>query len=348
MNTRRITLADVAAAAGVSRTTASLVLSDRGDELRISAAAQERVRRIAAELGYRPNALSAGLRSGSTRTLAFISDTVATSQLAGDMIKGALARADRHGYLLFIGESEGDPAAETRLVEAMLDRQVDGFIVASMFTRRRALPALLKDRSAVLLNAVPSRRGGTTAVVPDERAAGEHAAQLLLDAGHRRIHLIGSGAVLDDVPTSSVAGRERLEGILAALGAAGLEPVSARECAVWLPEDGFRAMRSILEDGAPGDAVITFNDRLAFGAYEALQEAGLRVPEDMSVVSFDDHQLATWLRPGLTTFALPHRELGERAVDLLLDEVARAAPPRVHRIPMPVRMRGSVSSPAPA
>ena len=90
MSQKRVTLADVARAAGVSRTTASLVLTDRGDELRISATSQDRVRRVASELGYRPNVVSAGLRSGSSRTIGFISDTVATSQLAGDMIKGAL------------------------------------------------------------------------------------------------------------------------------------------------------------------------------------------------------------------------------------------------------------------
>lgn len=343
MNTRRITLADVATAAGVSRTTASLVLTDRGDELRISSAVQDRVRRIAAELGYRPNALSAGLRRGTTRTLAFVSDTIATSQLAGDMIKGALARADEHGYLLFIGESEGDPAAEKRLIEAMLDRQVDGFIVASMFTRERPFPALLRGRPTVLLNAVPTRRGTVPAVVPAERDAGARAARELLAAGHHRIHLIGTGLEVPADPRGALAGRARLEGILDALRAAGVEPASAQACPVWLPENGFDAMRTLLERGVRGEAVITFNDRLAFGVYEALQEEGLRVPDDMSVVSFDDHQLATWLRPGLSTFALPHRELGAMAVDLVLDAMGEGGgDPSVVELPMPLRSRGSV------
>ena len=122
MKSKRVTLADVAAAAGVSRTTASLVLSDRGDELRISEAAQQRVRRVAAELAYRPNILSSALRRGSSRTIGFVSDTVATSQLAGDLIKGALEHAHRNGYMLFIGETEGAADEERRLVQGMIDR----------------------------------------------------------------------------------------------------------------------------------------------------------------------------------------------------------------------------------
>jgi LacI family transcriptional regulator len=340
---RRVTLADVARAAEVSRTTASLVLSERGDELRISPAVQERVREVAAELGYRPNAVSTGLRSGTSRTLAFVSDTVATSQLAGDMIKGALAHAHRHGYMLFIGETEGDPDEEERLVEAMLDRQVDGFVIASMFTRERALPAALDGRAAVLLNALPAQGQATTAVVPDEYAAGQSAARLLLEAGHRRIHLIGAGPGPDDLPNATVAGRERLAGILATLSAAGVAPASGRVCADWLPEHGREATHDLLRSGVRAEAVITFNDRLAFGAYQALQESGLAVPEDMSVVSFDDHQLASWLRPGLTTFALPHDDLGARAIELVLAQREGGMPGEIDRLPMPLRTRGSVA-----
>lgn len=344
MSQKRVTLADVAHAAGVSRTTASLVLSDRGDELRISAASQQRVRQIAAELGYRPNAISAGLRSGSSRTLAFISDTVATSQLAGDMIKGALAKAHSSGYMLFIGETEGDFDEEQRLVEAMLDRQVDGFVIASMFTRERSLPSALSGHPAVLLNALPDPAGSAPAVVPDEYTAGHDAARVLLDAGHRRIHLIGAGPAEGDLPGETVAGRDRLAGILAALADAGVEPASGRVCNVWLPEDGWKATRDLLKTAERGDAIISFNDRLAFGAYEALREAGWAIPEDMSVVSFDDHQLAGWLRPTLTTFALPHYELGERAIERLLAQVVTSdVGDALERIRMPARMRESVT-----
>jgi LacI family transcriptional regulator len=348
---KRVTLADVARSSGVSSPTASLVLSGRGAELRISDAVQQRVRAVAASLGYRPNIASIGLRKGTTRTLGFVSDTVATSQLAGDMIKGALEAARERGFMLFIGEDEGDAAVERQLLDAMLDRQVDGIILASMYTQRRKVPTRLEQVPAVLLNALPQgRRRGVPVVVPDELEAGRAAARLLLRAGHRRIHLVGAGPTPDDVPEGGVAAAERLAGILEVLAAEGLEPASGRLYPVWHPPEGYDAMQRVLDDdpGSPTPpGVITFNDRVAMGVYQALQERGLRVPTDAGVVSFDDHPIADWLRPGLTTFAIPHHELGRRAVHLLLDAVGSGPPARAatYRVPMPLRLRGSVDVP---
>jgi LacI family transcriptional regulator len=347
---KRVTLADVARAAEVSPTTASLVLSGRGAELRISTTVQQRVRQEADTLSYRPNIVSIGLRNGSSRTLGFVSDTVATSQLAGDMIKGALKTARQHGFMLFIGETEGDPKLERRLLDAMLDRQVDGIILASMFTRTRRLPSGI-EVPTVLLNALaPKRVPPIPSVVPDEHTAGRAAARLLLEAGHRSIHLVGAGPGAGDVPPGTVAGTERLAGIRDVMGEAGLELASGHLLTEWLPPDGWRATRRIIDEWGAGQAIITFNDRLAFGAYQALHEAGLSVPADASVVSFDDSPLADWLRPGLTTFAIPHHDLGRRAVELLIESIAAdereplVAQPAVHRVNMPLRERGSVMS----
>ena len=352
MSRRRVTLADVALAAGVSSTTASLVLSGRGAELRISDAVQQRVREVSESLGYRPNILSVGLRRGSSLALGFVSDTVATSQLAGDLIKGALEAAHERGLMLFIAESEGNPKVERRLLNALLDRQVDGVILASMFTQTRRLPSGLDHAPAVLLNALtPGEEPEITSVVPDELEAGRAAARLLLEAGHRSIHLVGAGPGPGDTPPGTVAGRERLQGILEVLDDAGLRPASGYLVEDWLPPHGRRATTRILDGGGAGSAIITFNDRLAFGAYQALHEAGLEVPRDMSIVSFDDAPIAEWLRPGLTTFAIPHYELGRRAVDLLLETISARGQdgttpsPAVHRLPMPLRTRGSVAPP---
>ncbi|AZS42901.1 Ribose operon repressor [Microbacterium oleivorans] len=342
MTGNRVTLADVARASGMSRTTASLVLSGRGDEMRIAEASQERVRLVAAELGYRPNMISAGLRSGTSRTLGFISDSVATSQLAGDMIKGALEGARRHGHMLFIGEYEGDDSERERLIEAMLDRQVDGVIMASMFTRERPVPTALANRNVVLLNTLPEGPAKNAhAILPDELDAGRRAARLLLDRGHRDIHLIGAGPTLAEVPRGTVAGRERLTGILDELADAGVSPASGRMLSIWLPTDGWKATADLIASGVRSGAILAFNDRIAFGAYQAISEAGLTVPGDFSVVSFDDHQLASWVHPGLTTFAIPHFELGLQAVETLLTS-SPDAPASVERITMPLRNRGSV------
>jgi LacI family transcriptional regulator len=347
---RRVTLADVATAAGVSKASASLVLSGRGRELRISQEVEQRVLRAAEELRYRPNAVSVGLRTGTSRTIGFVSDTVATSRLAGDMIKGALEAARERGVMLFIGETEGDPDLESGLLHAMHDRQVDGIILASMYTRTIKLPKDIAIAPAVLLNALPKQPSSLPSILPDEVEAGRAAARVLLDAGHRDgIHLIGVGPGIRDVPAQSVAAVERLFGIREVLTEAGIKIASGRVCRDWQPEEGLAATRALLEDARP-QALICLNDRLALGAYQALSDAGLSVPADVSVVSFDDHPIASWIRPKLTTVALPHYELGRKAVDVLFEEIGRTdhqteGTAEVHRVPMPVRLRESVAPP---
>jgi LacI family transcriptional regulator len=346
LSPRRVTLAEVAERAGVSRTTASLVLSGRGRELRISQSVERRVLDAAKELEYRPNIVSRSLRTGTTRTIGFVSDTVATTHLAGDMIKGALEAAREHGMLLFIGETEGEPDLEDGLLAAMHDRQVDGIIFASMFTRAVKVPAALTTGPAVLLNAVPKRAATLPSVVPDEVEAGRAVARVLLDAGHRDgIHLIGAGPRVRDVPPEALAGVERLTGIRAALTGAKVRIASGRVCPDWQPEYGYEATRDLLEHTRPR-ALICLNDRLAVGAYQALDDFGLKVPADVSVVSFDDHPVATWIRPKLTTVALPHYDLGRKAVEVLLAEIkGTTAAGATHRVPMPVRVRDSVAAP---
>jgi LacI family transcriptional regulator len=337
--------------AGVSPTTASFVLSGRGQEMRISSDVEQRVLKTAAKVQYRPNILSVGLRTGTTRTIGFVSDTVATLPFAGELIKGALEAARERGVMLFIGETEGDPELERQLLQAMHDRQVDGIIFAAMYTRRIALPKGLATAPAVLLNAISKRPSRLPSVLPDEPEAGRAAARVLLEAGHRDgIHLIGAGPGARDVPAGGVAAVERLEGIRTTLAQAGVKVASGRLCREWEPDAGFAATRAVLRRGRPR-ALICFNDRLALGAYQALADAGLRVPADVSVVSFDDDAIASWVRPGLTSIAIPHYDLGRTAVDVLFDEIDRdrddgEREARVHRVPMPVRGRESVAPPS--
>lgn len=351
MGRTRVTLADVAAASGVSITTASLVLTGRARELRISEAAERRVRSTARELGYRRYRVPVGQRAWRSQTIGFVSDTVASSGLAGEMVKGAVDAAYRRGFMLFVGESGGDPVVERALVDAMHDRHVDGVVFAAVYTRVLVVPDGLHDGPAVLLNAAPATRCAVPSVLPDEVQAGRAAARVLLDAGHDRgVHLIGAGPGVHDVPPNSIAAAERLLGLREVFGEAGVEVVSAHRCPEWTPERGFEATEELLRDHRP-KALVCFNDRLAFGAYQALGEAGLSVPGDVSVIGFGDHPIASWLRPRLTTIALPHYELGARAVATLVEMVERRGrgvrSPLIRRVPMPVREGGSVAPPRP-
>lgn len=350
MGRTRVTLADVAAASGVSVTTASLVLAGRARELRISEAAEHRVRSTARELGYRRNTMTAGPRTGRSQTIGFVSDTVASSGLAGDMVRGAVDAAYRHGFMLFVGESGGDPVVERALVDAMRDRRADGIIYATMYTRAVVVPEGLHAGPGVLLNATAGGRSCVPSVLSDELQAGRSAALVLIEAGHDRdIHLIGAGPGSYDAPPNSIAAVERLLGLREVFHAAGVEVAGAHRCPKWTPESGYDATKELLRHHRP-KALVCFNDRLAFGAYQALAEAGLSVPGDVSVVGFDDHPVASWMRPRLTTIALPHYELGARAVEVLVDMVERRGrdplAPRIYRVPMPVREGGSVARPS--
>ena len=335
MRPRQVTLQQVAQRAGVSRTTASFVLTGRDTDMRISNDARDRVLRAARELDYRPNRISQGLRTNVTHTIGLVSDTIATEPFAGEAIHGALTAALANDRMLFVVETEGDVHAEDQLIRDMLDRQVDGFIYAAMFTREVNVPARLSGQPLVLLNCTDAD-SRAPAVIPDEVNAGRDAAQVLLDAGHRDgIYIVG------DPAPHLFAGRERVASINATLLAAGVRLSGNLECE-WQPAPAHAAVREFLGTGGRSSAFICLNDRIALGAYEALTEAGFHLPDDVSVVSFDDSFLAPWLRPALTSVALPHYDMGKLAVELLIDDADDTAE---HRVAMPVHVRESVASP---
>ncbi|MGW0503577.1 LacI family DNA-binding transcriptional regulator [Micromonospora sp. NPDC003241] len=340
MGRNRATLADVARRAGLSKTAASMVLNGR-EGTRLSAEAHQRVFAAAEELGYRPNVAARSLRTRKTATIAFVSDIVATTRFAGGLIRGALDAARERDHVLLITETQGDAAFEQYAIEAILDRQVDGVIYAAMATRRLTVPKAILNGPVVLLNATSSEE--LPSVLPDDELAGATIAETLLARGHRdRIALIGRNRPKERDPEISLAAEARLRGIRGTLAAAGVALFAEGFCTEWLPEHGYTATQALLGRPDRPSAIICMNDRLAFGAYQALGEAGLTIPDDISVISFDDDPIASWLRPGLSTAAIPHEQMGRRAVELLLDK-DDSGPALV---PMPLRRRRSVAAPA--
>jgi LacI family transcriptional regulator, galactose operon repressor len=332
---RRVTLADVAERAGVSRTTASFVITGRRD-MRISKEAVQRVLAAARELNYRPNLLARSLRTRVRHNVGFISDRITTEAFTGDMIRGGVAMAQKHGRLLFIGETQGDAAIELDVTHSMLDWGVAGFVYASMYTREVSLPAWLDGHPVVLLNCF-SPHAAVSTVLPDERGAGGDAARVLLHHGHRD-SIVLVGGTREVMQQGVFAARERLAGIEQALATAGTELLGFISSA-WRPDLAFQAVSEFFAAGGRATALVCITDKVAFGAYQAIADAGLRVPEDISVVSFDDSDIAAWLRPGLTSIAIPHFEMGQLAVELLACEPAVA---QMHQLPMPVHSRDSV------
>lgn len=335
MAQQRVRLVDVARRAGVSATTASLVLAGRHDQVRISAATQRTVRRAAEELGYRPNLAARALRTSTSAMIGLVSDMIASEPYAGDFVRGALAAALVHDHLLVIAETDGDRRTEDDLVRSMADRQVDGLVYGRLSTCRVELSAAVAQHRTVLLNCLADPLPGP-AVVPDEVGGGRAAARGLLDAGHRDgIVVVGSR------PRSVYAAGERMRGIRSALAAVGAPPAGHVDCP-WSPPEAYRAVRALLSHTRPA-ALICLNDRIALGASQALAEAGLRVPRDVSLVGFDDSELAGWMRPGLSSVVLPHHEMGRLATDLLIKGERAAV---VHRVEMLLRVRESIAAPA--
>ncbi len=343
--TRRVTLAEVARIAKVSQTTASFVLTGRREEMRISTQVEARVLAAVKETGYRPSAVSRSLRTGATNTIAFVSDTVATTPFAGHSIWGALDASRERGHLLVIAETEGDPELERELIEAMHDRNVYGIVLASMYTREITVPEGLLQGRSVLLNAVPSRHSPVRSVLPDEYEAGRTAARTLLSAGHTEgIYLVGADPKTNRYPKHSLAAIRRLEGIKEVMHEAGVQLAGGIGLSQWQPTEGFDATLKILKRRIAPHALICFNDRLSVGAYQALQTVGMSVPDDVSVVSFDDEPVASWLRPQLTSVALPHYELGRKAIEVLFDEaaVSEDESAKINFVSMPLRERDSI------
>jgi LacI family transcriptional regulator len=332
--TRKVTLIDVAVRAGVSATTASYILNGRSAQMRISADTEGRVRRAAADLGYRPNRSARSLRTATTSTIGVISDFVASGQFASRMLTGASTAARLFDHLVLIGETEGDPDIEARLIQEMLDRQVDGIVYARLTTATITAPALLSQQRTVLLNCV-DLGSSLPAILPDELEGGRSAAAELLDAGLTEgVYVVG-----EDPTPHAIAGKLRLEGMRARFREAGHEVAGVVACP-WAVHAAYDALNGWLSGGARPAALICLNDRIAMGAYQALAVHGLRVPDDVSVVSFDGSELAGWLRPEVTTVALPHAELGALAVHTLLGADDPGAGPI--RVPMTVSYGGSI------
>lgn len=335
---KRVTLADVAALAGMSTTAVSLVLNNRPGS-RLSEEAADRIRAAAEELGYRPNPAARSLRMGKTRTVGFLSDDVTVTRFASAMIRGALDVADARGYQVLISETGHDPAKFKRGLDAVLDRRPDALIVGLMGAKEIDVPDVVRGRiPVVLVNA--STPGPYHCVLPAEFEAGRSVAHHLVERGHRRICLIGDDPVLRTDKRISATIGARFDGIETALAEQGLELTGTIPRSVWEPEDGYSALEELLRQGPEATAVIAANDRIAMGIYQAAGDLGLKIPEDLSVISFDDEFLATYLRPKLTSARIPYEQMGRRAMELVLSGTPT---PGQTLLEMPLQVRGSVA-----
>ncbi|WP_020015883.1 LacI family DNA-binding transcriptional regulator [Promicromonospora sukumoe] len=341
-----VTVHDVARAAGVSISTVSRALTAPE---RVAAATRDRVTRVAAELGYRPNLAASGLRMGRTHAVGLLVPDLENPYFAS-VTKSVQARARAEGYEVFVADTDEDADVEPELIGALAAR-TDGLLLASPRSGEAELRTALDGLTAVLASrelpaAAPGTGDGTDAdsAAPDavpfvavDDADG--VAQILghLHAlGHRRVGVAAG-------PPSSWSGRRRVAGLVTAAARWDLELVRLGTFQPYFA-GGTQAADHAVASGVT--AVVAFNDLMALGILDRLRQRGIDVPGRMSVVGFDDVQLATLVSPALTTVHAPLARLGRRAVDLLLARLRGGTPASV-QLPVELTIRGS-SGPAPA
>jgi LacI family transcriptional regulator len=308
----RITIADVAREAGVSRQTVSRVLNDKAE---ISASTRESVMRVIERLGYRPSGVARSLATNMTLTIGLVVPDI-TNPFFPEIARGVEDVVREQGFEMFLCNSVEDPGREENVLWALEDKRVDGTIIcSSRLPEKRLFARLQGQRAAVLVNRLaPFELAGSVRVEDSEGT--EQAVKHLL-AGGRRVVGFLSG------PPNSHSARERARGFETALAARniGLERHLMRPCAP-NPEGGYETTLALLTKRRGVEGLICYNDLVAVGAIRACGELGLKVPDDVAVVGCDDIMLASLLSPALTTLSVSKYDIGASAARMLLDRVA--------------------------
>jgi DNA-binding LacI/PurR family transcriptional regulator len=300
------TLKEVATSLGVSISTVSRVVNDNPG---VHAATRKKIQRVLRRRGYLRNPAAAALKTGRGRVVHVVAESEDHAFMT-PILGGTAAVAHEHGYRVLLSTVDYERGSQD-----IDHRLVDGFVVMPSFEHRVELDWLTRDITVPVVcvygYATDPRH---VSVVSDDEGGARLATAHLVAKGRRRIAYIG-GVV------GWIQSRQRLAGYKAALEEHGLE-FDARlvDRGNWSRESGYAACRRLLERGRP-DAVFSANDKMAAGVIHCLRDSGLRIPDDVALVGFDDRDLCQFVTPRLTTIALPLREMGRRAFEVLLGNI---------------------------
>jgi DNA-binding LacI/PurR family transcriptional regulator len=302
-----LSIKDIARLAHVSHSTVSRALQNSP---LVNAKTAEKIRQIALESGYRASAVARGLVTRRTRTIGLVVTTVA-DPFTSEVVSGVEHAASDHGYSVFLADSNADPEREKKVVQSFAEQRVDGIVVTSSRVGALYVPLLSEMRVPIVLvnNQHPGAFVHSVMIenVDGSRAAANHLVQL----GHTRIAYLGDQFGYES-DTERLAGyREALEGARIPILPELIVHGDGK------PEEAVLAMEKLLALAEPPTAVFCYNDRSALGAMRAIRMRGLRVPEDISVVGFDDLFLASYTDPPLTTVRQPMRRMGQLAMESL-------------------------------
>ncbi|HVU91551.1 MAG TPA: LacI family DNA-binding transcriptional regulator [Jatrophihabitans sp.] len=332
---RRATIRDVAELAEVSRSTASRALTGRGY---VAPVVRDRVRKAARELGYVPDAMARHLRQQASHSVGVLVSDLRNDFYAS-LAAGISQQARRRQYTMMLSDDGGSSDVETEAAEAFVALRVAGVIVTPVsagigdYLARHRIPVVEVDRQFA--------PGTCDAVVVDNEGAARRVTTELLRLGHRRIAL-----VIDE--THWTTGRDRSAGYRTAFATGGVpfDPELV-VTAGWDVEDARREAHALLQLAEPPTAIFAANNVLAQGVWRAAAELGRSIPEDLSLVSFDDVPWMSMVRPGITAVAQDAVAMGEAAITQLLERIASPlAPVRTVMLAPTIVSRGSTAPPS--
>lgn len=307
------TIYDVAKEAGVSIATVSKVINQTG---RIGEKTRKKVHKVMEELNYQPSVVASALTGKNTYTIGLLVPDLANPFFA-EVARSVEDRGRELGYSLVMCSTDHDPDKEIQYLTVLRQKQVDGIILGTGFRHNGELKGLIEQQIPVALIAREEPELAVDTVLVDDFNGGYMATSHLVGLGHRRIAVIA-----EDLNVAS--SRERVRGYRRALDERGIH---YNEQLVLISDftvaDGKRLTGQLLDSEDPPTAVYACNDLLAIGAMQAATERGLHIPNDLSIVGFDDTLLATITNPALTTVAQPIHEMGRQVMDLLIQEVEK-------------------------
>jgi LacI family transcriptional regulator len=341
---KRVTLRDVAAAAGVHVSTVSRALDPKTRHL-ITPEVVTHILKLSEQLAYRPNAAAYSLKTNRSRTVGIIVPDI-TNPVFPPIIRGAEDALAQQNYVAILGNTDGSPQREEEIIETMRARGVEGLLLASVKARDTVVDRLAAEGVPMVTVNRRVDDPGTPSVVHDERDGTSRILNHLVGLGHRQIAYIAG-------PQDLSTGRDRYLAFEEGRAALGLEP-DANLVAVadtFNESAGERCAEELLARDIAFTAIVCANDLIAIGAISALRRHGLSCPEDVSVTGYNDMPLADRLLPPLTTIRVEQHKAGHAAAELLLEALSSPPGERVARhLVLPVQMiiRGSTQAVSPS
>ncbi|NNC64013.1 MAG: LacI family DNA-binding transcriptional regulator [Gammaproteobacteria bacterium] len=335
----RSNIKDIARLAGVHPSTVSRVLNP-GTRSMVSEALAEEILRIADEVGYRRNTLASGLRTRKTFTVGIMIPDL-TNPVFPPIVRSAEGTLEDAGYIAILADSGSRERSEGEIIENLRARDIDGLILATATRRDPVVDACVEQGIPVVLVNRTVSRHHVPAVVNDDELGIELALQHLVALGHEHIAYIGG-------PQTTSTGYGRYHALLKSAKKLGLDLDDALviNATAFSEPAGAEALNGLLDSARAFTAVLTANDLLALGCYDALDARGLRCPQDVSITGFNDMPYVGRMDPPLTTLRIAHDALGVQAAQLLLERIENPdTPAEERRLAPELIVRGSTAPP---